>query len=39
MSESRWIEIARTGTFKDSAGPPQTFTDTDLARIASAYDP
>lgn len=34
-----WIEIARTGTFTDSAGRPQTFTDSDLAAIASAYDP
>ena len=39
MSESKWIEIARTGTFNDSANRPQTFTDTDLARIASAYNP
>lgn len=34
-----WIEIARTGTFTDSAGRPQTFTDSDLAAIAEAYDP
>lgn len=34
-----WIEIARTGTFTDSAGRPQTFTDSDLAAIANAYDP
>lgn len=35
----KWIEIARTGTFTDSAGRPQTFTERDLAAIASAYDP
>lgn len=35
----KWIEIARTGTFTDSQGRPQTFTDADLAAIASAYDP
>lgn len=34
-----WIEIARTGTFTDSAGRPQTFTEADLAAIARAYDP
>ncbi|MCH5277479.1 MAG: hypothetical protein J1E80_06540 [Desulfovibrionaceae bacterium] len=34
-----WIEIARTGTFTDSAGRPQTFTDADLSAIANAYDP
>lgn len=39
MSDSKWIEIARTGIFNDSAGRPQTFTDSDLARIASSYNP
>lgn len=39
MSKSSWIEIARAGTFTDSAGRPQTFTDSDLAAIANAYDP
>lgn len=34
-----WIEIARTGTFTDSQGRAQTFTDGDLAAIANAYDP
>lgn len=34
-----WIEIARTGTFTDSAGRSQTFTEGDLAAIAKAYDP
>lgn len=34
-----WIEIARAGTFVDSQGRPQTFTDADLSAIASAYDP
>ena len=36
---SKWIEIARTGTFTDSAGRPQTFTERDLAAIAQHYDP
>ena len=35
----KWIEIARTGTFTDSAGRQQTFTDSDLQAIADAYDP
>ena len=35
----KWIEIARTGTFTDSAGRPQTFTEDDLEAIAHAYDP
>lgn len=39
MPESKWIEIARTGTFNDSANRPQTFTDADLAQIASSYNP
>ena len=39
MSKSSWIEIARAGTFTESAGRPQTFTDADLAAIANAYDP
>lgn len=34
-----WIEIARTGTFTDSAGRKQTFTERDLSAIAGAYDP
>ena len=34
-----WIEIARTGTFADSLGRPQTFTARDLEAIAGAYDP
>ena len=32
----KWIEIARTGTFTDSAGRQQTFTEKDLDAIASA---
>jgi len=36
---NRWIEIARTGTFTDSAGRQQTFTEADLAAIARSYDP
>ena len=39
MPDSKWIEIARTGTFNDSANRPQTFTDADLAQIASSYNP
>lgn len=35
----KWIEIARTGTFTDSAGRPQTFTEGDLEAIAHAYNP
>lgn len=35
----KWIEIARTGTFIDSAGRTQTFTAADLAGIAAAYRP
>ena len=35
----KWIEIAHTGTFTDSAGRPQTFTEQDLDAIARAYDP
>lgn len=34
----KWIEIAREGTFTDSAGREQTFTEADLAAIASSYD-
>lgn len=39
MDGEKWIEIARTGTFTDSAGRPQTFTEGDLDAIARAYDP
>lgn len=39
MDELNWIEIARTGTFTDSAGRAQTFTAADLAAIAAAYNP
>lgn len=35
----KWIEIARTGTFTDSAGREQTFTTGDLDAIARRYDP
>jgi len=34
-----WIAIARTGTFTDSEGRPQTFTAADLDAIAAGYDP
>ena len=37
--DQNWIETARTGTFADSRGRPQTFTARDLDAIASAYDP
>lgn len=37
--DNKWIEIARTGTFTDSAGRPQNFTAQDLDAIARAYDP
>ncbi|WP_300786527.1 phage protease [uncultured Desulfovibrio sp.] len=36
---AKWIEIARTGTFTDSAGREQTFTAGDLDAIARRYDP
>ncbi len=39
MDGEKWVEIARTGTFADSAGRPQTFTEQDLTAIAHAYDP
>lgn len=35
----KWTQIARVGTFTDSAGRPQTFTPADLAAIAAAYKP
>ena len=35
----KWIEIARTGTFEDSAGRLRTFTVRDLDAIARSYDP
>lgn len=39
MGKEKWIEIARTGTFTDSAGREQTFTTGDLDAIARSYDP
>ena len=42
MSEeklSNWINIARTGTFKDSSGTEHTFTEQDLENIRAAFDP
>ena len=36
---AKWIEIARTGMFTDSAGREQTFTAGDLDAIARRYDP
>lgn len=38
-AEEKWIEIARTGIFTDSAGRPQEFTAADLGAIAAAYNP
>lgn len=37
--QDKWIEIARTGTFTDSSGRSQTFTDADLCAIANSYNP
>lgn len=39
MGKEKWIEIARTGTFEDSAGRLRTFTVGDLDAIARSYDP
>ena len=39
MGKEKWIEIARTGTFTDSAGRLRTFTVRDLDAIARSYDP
>ncbi len=39
MDNNKWIEIARAGTFEDSAGRPRTFTAQSLDAIARAYDP
>lgn len=39
MGKEKWIEIARTGTFEDSAGRLRTFTVRDLDAIARSYDP
>ncbi len=39
MGKEKWIEIARTGTFEDSAGRLRTFTARDLDAIARRYDP
>jgi len=35
----RWIEILRAGTHRDSQGREHTFTEADLDRIATSYDP
>lgn len=37
--DEKWIEIGRIGTFMDSSGRLQTFTQRDLDAIANAYDP
>lgn len=39
MEKEKWVEIARTGTFTDSAGRNQTFTQANLDAIAAGYDP
>ena len=39
MGKEKWIEIARTGTFEDSAGRLRTFTAGGLDAIARSYDP
>ena len=39
MGKEKWIEIARTGTFEDSAGRLRTLTAGDLDAIARSYDP
>lgn len=39
MDGEAWVQIARTGTFTDSAGREQTFTEGDLDAIVAAYDP
>ena len=39
MGKEKWIEIARTGAFEDSAGRLRTFTAGDLDAIARSYDP
>lgn len=38
MGVHMWIEIFRTGTFTDSNGRTQTFTENDLERIARQYN-
>ncbi len=39
MNKKIKIAIARTGTFTDSAGREQKFTEADLDSIAASYDP
>lgn len=39
MEDTKWIEIARAGSFTDSMGRPQTFSNADLADIAASFDP
>ena len=39
MAEEKWVEVARTGTFADSQGRPQTFTVQDLDNIVAGYNP
>lgn len=36
---TKWVKIARVGTFKDSKGKEHTFTEQDLEDIRTAYDP
>lgn len=39
MDDEKWVEVARTGTFSDSMGRPQTFTTNDLDAIVAGYAP
>lgn len=36
---SKWVCIARTGTFRDSNGRPHTFTTSDFDQLKAGYNP
>lgn len=36
---TNWVNIARTGTFKDASGKEHTFSEQDLENIRSSFDP
>ncbi|CAK7024598.1 MAG: hypothetical protein DELT_02528 [Desulfovibrio sp.] len=36
---SKWVCIARTGTFADSKGRPHTFTESDFDQLKAGYNP
>lgn len=36
---TKWVAIARTGTFRDSSGREHSFTEQDLDAIRTGYDP